>query len=982
MKNAAGLSGSNEYAATWTGQSNSRPRGYPADGLAVAQELALARTGRDVVGIIIPDLATRAVGMTETLTVASTLVNGEWNTNAWLRLGVMSFALPGAPEQGYATVVSNGVLTITVKWISLPTNDQTVPGYLVRDPSPGFESANGRPGGARYYGYEQVRVLTPYVPFKDVEAPPVPGTVWRPPQHAEYPTEDGPLRTGRRLTLPAPWTLPTAVTTFEDLGLFLPLTRREGSHGYGISDVADATWTGVGAPTGHPITDLTTGVYTFENAVSADVDLTGGYLIVDWELAGVSKRSWARITSNTTTTFTPDATSWLGDGAPSTTPKEDLTVTFNTGTDNVLWGTHGFTDGDRVAFYGTTMPSGVTEGQSYVVRNAAVDPDEFQISETLDHSVIDIGAGAVSVSGVQVWWYTAWIGHWRDNPYMWLPGPEFAYPNEDQQPHAGWVHWRARGELLFVHNDPIVTAPANGNILYTLYPFDGVSDARFGAMLPFAWRLAAALGKRINLVCLGVNGAPLAPSHVQNFNAYHGRVGWWEFDRYGFGVSLEDSESMLSERLKRLVTVIAVQALVAEANTKPIKYLSSCHVQGETDALLDAAREIYGATITDYKRWLRDLFDSISANPYEGGALVPFAQPLITRDPWETTGSGSSGDFQEFGIDVQGDANDNIRRAHTADPFANYSITEDLPKLIFDKVIGPIAATNVVDNAHFSGQGMVWQGSRLAKLILDLIEYAFSHSSTALVTTNARLLRVANLSLLYIGQGARQITTLAGTSAEATLIRTLLPEAIRQMLAMRSWTWATRLETATLVKHDNPRWKSAYAVPGRAITVLEIIPPKATTVTGTVASPYPVPIDTDFPPAVAKPEPFEIMRDQSGARILFTDVEEIAGDVTESEVADGVLHPERLPTSPLIRYVDHALDPSDFSDAFVTALSWYLASMLAPSLIKGSEGDRVAAQALSKCGAFVRVEAISETRTQNPRVDHREEHRAPWISER
>lgn len=986
LKNAAGLSDSNEYAATWTGQSNSRPRGYASDGLEVAQELALARTGLDVTGIVIPDNAARAVGVVETLTVTTTLIFNEWNTNAWLRLGVMAFATAGAPELGYAQVIQNGVNSITVKWISLPVNDQTINGYLVRDPYPGF---NGRPGGARYYGYEQVRVLTPYTPLKDIESPTVGETVWLPPQHAEYAVVDGPLRTGKRLLLPAPWTLPTAVTLFDDLGVFLPLTRREGSHGYGISEIADATYAGTGAPTGHPLIDITGNVYTFTNAVSASVDLASGYLIVEWSASQGSaiRRSWARIASSTTTTFTVDAASWLGDGAPSRSPAtEDTTGTLafsdDSGTLLVTWTTHGFLEGDRVAFVGGDLPSGVTAGQPYVVRY--IDANTFHISETLDHSPLAwVDAGTGLRTAYEVWWYTAWIGHWRDNPYMWLPGPEFGYPNEDQQPHGTFVHWRARGQLLFVHM-AVVEPPANDPAFTVLnfYPFDGVSDARFGAMLPFAWRLAAALGKRINMVCLGVNGAPLVPSHVQNYFAYPGRVGWWEYDRYGYGLSLENSESMLSARLKQLITVIAVQALLAESNSKPIRYVSSCHVQGETDALLDAGRELYGATITDYKRWLRDQFDAISASPYENGALVPFAQPLLTRDPWESAATSGTPDFQTFGYDTQGDCNDNIRRAHTADPFADYSITEDIPKQIYDQAVGGLPAYGVIDNAHFSGQGMVWQGSRLAKVVLELIEYAFSHSATALATTNARLLRVANNALLFIGQGARQITSLAGTTTEATLIRTLLPEATRQLLSMRPWSWATRLEPATSVHHDNPRWKAAYAVPGRAITVLEIIAPQDDSSSSLLAAPVPIPIDIEFPPAVAEPEAFEIMRDQSGARILFTDVEEIAGDLTETEVADGQLHPERLPIRPLIRYVDHALDPNDYSESFTTALTWLLASMLAPSLVKGTEGDRVAAQALLKCGGFIRVEAEHETNTQHPRVDLREEHRPSWISGR
>lgn len=967
MKNAAGLSGDNEYAAIWTGQSNSRPRGYPADGLSVAEELRLWPTGIDMTTVVVPDLPTRTVGMIEDLMFTGVALGVDsWITGTWLRFGASAFTLGVISYRGYAKVLANGGASIRVQWISLPENNSANPGYLVREVS-------------RFYEYPNVRVLTPFMPIRDIEPPPptvIGAPLWFAPTHSDYFAPNARLASdGRRLLLPAPFNGTTSVASFEDLAVFLPLTRREGSIGYGISEIADASFAATGTPTGHPILDITAGVFTFANGIGTDPDLAGGYLIIDWEQGGATKRSWARIASNDATTFTADAASWLGDGVPDA--PDASTVTFDVGAEKITWTGHTFVEGDRVTFTTAgTLPDNVESGRVYRVRNP--EADKFQISLALYTEIIDIGPGAGSGThtGTQVWPYTAWVPHWRDNPNMWVPGPEFARPNEDQQPHAPYVHWRARGQLLYAstHGIPTGRPPPEPETGPTFDPWDKATDFRFGAMLPFGWRLSGATGKRINMVCLGVNGAPLSTTSVPNTaGGYHGNVGWWSYERYGYGLPLEDTNSMLAGRIKRLITYMAAQALLAENNAKPLKFLSACHVQGETDSLFDMAREIYIALITDYKRWLRDLVTSIGASPFEGEAQMPFAQPLLTHDPWESNLHGSVIDFQTFGYDAFGDANNGIRIAHTTDEFAAFTITEDIPKVLYN--------SGVIDNAHFSGQGMVWQGSRLSAAILDLLEHALSYSSAVLATTNARILRVANLALVYVGQGANPITSLSDNTTEARLVSLMWQEAARQLLSMRQWSWAIRREPATMVKHTNENWNYCYVVPARAVTPLAILPPnteEATAINTLSVEP------TSLPPVALPdpPEPFEIQSSPSGHRLLFCNVAEIPGDLTETAIADGVLHPERLSKRPTIVYVDKQIDPERMSDSFATALTWYLASMLAPALVKGQEGEAVAARCLLKCGGFLRIEAGHETVTQQPTKDFREEHRPSWMKAR
>jgi hypothetical protein len=71
-----------------------------------------------------------------------------------------------------------------------------------------------------------------------------------------------------------------------------------------------------------------------------------------------------------------------------------LGVTANT----ILCEGHGYVNDDKVAFFGDTVPTGLTEGTEYfVVGSTAADPDTFQVSSTSGGAAIDItgqaGAG-------------------------------------------------------------------------------------------------------------------------------------------------------------------------------------------------------------------------------------------------------------------------------------------------------------------------------------------------------------------------------------------------------------------------------------------------------------------------------------------------------------------------------------------------------------------------------------------------------------
>ena len=111
--------------------------------------------------------------------------------------------------------------------------------------------------------------------------------------------------------------------------------------------------------------------------------------------------------------------------------------------------------------------------------------------------------------------YTAWIPHYNDSPYAYLPGEGFTYPNNDMQPCA------ASGEAgAAIHNKP-------RNKLGSAY------GDKFGELLVTASRLSAAIGKRVNVVHLGVNNSSLVPSNGRNVAGFPGKLGWWDFENHG-----------------------------------------------------------------------------------------------------------------------------------------------------------------------------------------------------------------------------------------------------------------------------------------------------------------------------------------------------------------------------------------------------------------------------------------------------------------
>lgn len=63
-----------------------------------------------------------------------------------------------------------------------------------------------------------------------------------------------------------------------------------------------------------------------------------------------------------------------------------------TGTDVFYSSGHGFAEGQKVVFYGGTVPGGITEGAIYYVRDSSA--DTFRVATTLGGAAVDVTASA------------------------------------------------------------------------------------------------------------------------------------------------------------------------------------------------------------------------------------------------------------------------------------------------------------------------------------------------------------------------------------------------------------------------------------------------------------------------------------------------------------------------------------------------------------------------------------------------------------
>lgn len=756
MKNAATLSPDYEYAIIHWGQSNAAPQGTAASFFGAAPHLSLRSAG-GALTLVVPYVD--AGGGLFQIAVAEQLTAGQW-TGATLRLTVSSSV--GTLVVGYGTVEACTAYVPAV--VSPPT--PAVPAYLyVRwAVAPAADTTGGWVVlEDQWRSYPNVRMLTAYLPEE-------PGGY--PEGDAEVPGYDF---TG---------------LTYEDAGLFLPWTVKEGVAGPGTT----GTGHGSTAPTATTFTAAAALKKPDGTAGAASNLYAGGILLVGTSYARIASHDNAGV-------VTLDSDGWVG-GTPAV-------------------------------------------GQAYEIH----------------------------------------VPHYDDNPYHRLRG--FRYPNNHSQPSGSLL-----GQLKNVPAE--VTTGKYGESI--------------GETLSLASKLSATLGVRINVIHLatGATGQLLRMTSDVATNGYE--FGW--FNRHLSHDWTPGNPNNLANRLKRMVTVMAPAALVAEGNTKPLRILAIRGSQGETDAGQPEGRALFRHTLPRFYAWLRDLIVEAGLSAYPRNVKIPVVHNEILPI-WESTILPD--------LDTEGLVNQAILDFAAKDLAAASFNTDDVP----------VGTGN--DYIHYTGAGQVENASRAVAALLPLINRAVRMS----VTDNGADVEIANLALSHLGDSAR-VTALDGTDtmAQAELCRQFYPLALQTLLEAFQWKFATRRVSLVEVTNDRTEWQYAYALPGDMQTAIAVVP------TNAIDDMVDVPqgsFSTGTPLQQTVNRDFVIEIDEDGYQVLRTNQE------------DAVLRYQALVT-----------DASQYPASFKLALSWQLASMLAGPILKGSAGEQAGLRAAQMARAYVQQSAAQD----------------------
>lgn len=793
LKYASKLPSNVELGMVGWGQSNSRPWGSKLEGFGKNPQLNNARVGLYFTGLVV---TTVALNTPTSFVVATPLTANEWGPGGNVQLRLIGTANnPATVLVGVGVITANDAGHLTVSWAVAPSGTGTFAGYLVRT-------------DMRWSYYENVRVLVPY----------------QPELISSYPVTT-PVAPG--------YTIPASITSYADLGLFVPFSFLEGIEGYGISDV----FLGGGAVGATSIT------FTITN-VQAPVNLlAGGYIRVDHG----GGTSYSTVVSNTGTVIT--VTAWQGAGTPTGSP------------------------------------------------------------------------GA--------WGYEAWLPHFSNSPAHFTPGAGFRYPTNDFMP-PGPTKNRARGNAAAGYGD------------------------RFGNMIENAWRLANIVGRRINVIILGINSAGQTLRNLQNYFGIQGVWGWYDWQLY-LDWTPQNPNGCFA-RLARMISVMAPAALIAEGNVKKLMILTIGGYQGEADCLDEDSRAIYRRTMPVFYRALRDVIDAAGMNPYTAPAKMPVVHAGVSHIPYELVG--------DFNYYVAGLGTIALHFTGDGDGLVNKAISEFCAKdgfaATFDtnypaEVNG---AKLVIDPLHFNGIGEVLNGRNMADAMAILIDRALSFSAS-----DPGTLLVCNLALSRIGDVGKikSLDPTVDASTQAATCAKFLAISRDALLEMRNWSFSSlRTVLVKLATQPNTEWDFAYALPFDLLRAVAVLPPGAADDFGSnftdTANLAITGGATILPTTGYTPQPYSIENDADGNAILYTDV-----DAAE------------------LRYTARVVDSTRWSQEFTMTLTWYLAVALAGALIKGDAGAGIALQ-MQK--GFQMALADAATADSNSQRQAKPDHVVTWFAAR
>lgn len=152
---------------------------------------------------------------------------------------------------------------------------------------------------------------------------------------------------------------------------------------------------------------------------------------------------------------------------------------------------------------------------------------------------------------------------------------------------------------------------------------------------------------------------------------------------------------------------------------------------------------------------------------------------------------------------------------------------------------------------------------------------------------------IANMALGHIGSGKTIANLETETSREATACRTFYTTALEETLRAFNWPFATKIEALALIEEDpNDEWQYSYRYPAYCLKARRIL-------SGT-------------------------RNDTRQSRVSYKLAFDDAGKIIYSDQEDATLE-----------YTYNLTDPEFYPTDFILALSYKLASLVAPQLTGG-----------------------------------------------
>lgn len=661
---------------------------------------------------------------------------------------------------------------------------------------------------------------------------------------------------------------------------------------------------------------------TEAGGATATFTVVHGYVVLD-----DSRRTYGNV--RVLTPFQPEEPGGYPVGAPGDLHGYSFDSDVTSFEDAALFLPFTFCEG--VDGYGTTgnvtSVTGLTAdlASSYLVANLYPGGYIALTNTTGARWVGKIASNTSSAATVEEWFpdtaptgtltFEAHIPHWRDNPAHATPGEGFRYPSNDMQPCslsstlAGKTYNRPKGYLIpgYVQNS------------------GGLPVYRAGAMLPLAWKLSNLLGRRINVVHLGID-ASLLMKTTRYWGGTPQKVGWWSNS-----VHIDwapGSTDGLAARLQRILENMVQKALVAEGSTKTAKVILLYGFQGESESQLAHGRAMYGDLLSSFYSWLRKVCTDAGLNPYGKDAKIPAVHAELPNYPWE------------LGGDLLGETNAAIVEWKVKDGFAGSFDTDDSPH------IGTPPLYMDGDPLHFDGEGEYLNGTMAADVAIELIGTAATWSGL----TSPLAAELCNQALAFLGDSAKvvSIDPVDGSAQSALCARFFAP-ARDSLLSMHRWSMAARRVALVSVTNTRTEYDYAYAVPTDLLTATEILNADSPE-TGVGVPVAPTDDATAFAQPPADPA-YSIEVGADGVRVLYTNVEDAH-----------------------LRYQARVNDVHQWHPLFRQAFTWQLASMLAGPKLKGDEGS-AEAKRCQQMAAFYVGQARSADQNQR-RI--KPEHRAPW----